>query len=766
MRLFAKTIPAENLENLPAEKLEASAKARFLPRLIGAALFAFGFALLMVMIFPSPPPLLYEAWHEAWGGAARPFGILKDLIAFSENLFRLFGYAAFLFPAAALFWGGFLLRGRAPRLAGFRLLCLIPALLSLSACLALFAVSPESQNLLGGEAGLQLSKRVIASSPLPPSERAERFVMLALGAFFLFLGLPGSLALTRLFRRGGGGGRCGGGRGGGRAGFVETPPPPPLLPRLARPSRPSPLSRRDLPTLLTRLRAYAPSQRGTGGAGGGAGAAARIRLALRAVSSRDKNDGEDCLPIVNLLRAPDPLEAPARKKTTARKDALRLKAILRDFGVEGEMRGFRPGPVVTLYEFVPARGVKASRILALSDDIARSMGSRSARVSVMAEETALGIEIPNVSRDTVYLRPLLEEPLFQEARLRLPLALGRRIGGEAFIADLARMPHLLIAGTTGSGKSVSINAMILSLLSRLSPQSCRMIMVDPKMLELSAYQGIPHLLTPVVTDPKKALAALQWTVREMERRYRLMAATGARGIDAYRARRRAEPLPYIVLIIDEMADLMLVAGKQIETALQRLAQMARAAGIHLITATQRPSVDVITGTIKANFPTRISFQLASRIDSRTILGGDGAEQLLGQGDMLFMEGGGRVSRLHAPFVGDDEVEAVAENLKSSAAAPAYLDEITAEESEETLADPMGGGGGDSLYREAVGIVRQSGRASTSFLQRRLQIGYNRAARLLDRMEEEGIVSPPNHMGARKPIGEPLGGGGGGGGGEG
>ena len=470
---------------------------------------------------------------------------------------------------------------------------------------------------------------------------------------------------------------------------------------------------------------------------------------------------------------PERLEAMAR----------RLEGVLEDFGVKGDIINVRPGPVVTLYELEPAPGIKSSRVISLADDIARSMSAISARVAVVPGRNAIGIELPNESRETVYLREMLSSADFEKIKGKLPICLGKTIGGEPTIADLARMPHLLIAGTTGSGKSVGINTMILSILYRMAPSDCRMIMIDPKMLELSIYDGIPHLLTPVVTDPQKAVVALKWAVREMEDRYRKMSKIGVRNIDGFNQRVseankkgevitrtvqtgfdretgeaifeseqfNLEPLPFIVIVVDEMADLMMVAGKDIEGAIQRLAQMARAAGIHLIMATQRPSVDVITGTIKANFPTRISFQVTSKIDSRTILGEQGAEQLLGNGDMLYMAGGGRIRRLHGPFVSDNEVEAVVAHLKSQGA-PDYLDSITADEDDEDAEMPAGdeyAGSGDELYDKAVNIVLSDKKASTSYIQRRLAIGYNKAASLIERMEKEGVISPANHSGKRE-----------------
>jgi S-DNA-T family DNA segregation ATPase FtsK/SpoIIIE len=469
-----------------------------------------------------------------------------------------------------------------------------------------------------------------------------------------------------------------------------------------------------------------------------------------------------------------------------RQNARVLEGVLAEFGVRGQIDQIRPGPVVTLYELVPAPGVKSARVVALCDDIARSMSVAACRVSVVSGRNAIGIELPNPKRETVYLRDLLASTEYEKNGPILPLALGETIGGEPYIVDLSKMPHLLIAGTTGSGKSVGVNAMILSILYRLPPSQCRFIMVDPKMLELSAYDGIPHLLAPVVTDPKKAIVALKWTVREMEDRYRRMSKISVRNIGGYNERAREaiakgehfvrtvqtgfdeqgrpvyeeerlnpEPMPYLVVVIDEVADLMMVAGKDIEGAVQRLAQMARAAGIHLIMATQRPSVDVITGTIKANFPTRISFQVTSKIDARTILGEQGAEQLLGQGDMLYMAGGGRITRLHGPFVSDGEVEAVAKALREQGQ-PQYLEEVTAiAEDDEDGGDPLGGeGGGNDLYDQAVAVVTRDRKASTSYIQRRLQIGYNRAASLMERMEREGVVGAANHAGKRDILAGP------------
>ena len=499
--------------------------------------------------------------------------------------------------------------------------------------------------------------------------------------------------------------------------------------------------------------------------------------------------GEYHLPALDLLAEPVSVKDTQRLSDDALEENARmLEAVLVDFGVKGRITAVRPGPVVTLYEFEPAAGVKSSRVISLSDDVARSMSAVAARIAAISGRNVIGIELPNHVRETVYLREQLASHEYEKARAPLTLALGKTIGGEPVMADLAKMPHLLVAGTTGSGKSVGLNTMILSLLYRMAPEQCRLIMIDPKMLELSVYDGIPHLLAPVVTDPRKAVVALKWAVREMEERYRKMSKLGVRGVEAFndrvrKAKEKGEVLkrtvqtgfdretgkpiyedeqleldhmPFIVVVVDEVADLMMISGKEIEGAVQRLAQMARAAGIHLIAATQRPSVDVITGTIKANFPTRISFQVTSKIDSRTILGEQGAEQLLGQGDMLYMAAGGRIRRVHGPFVSDHEVEDVVRFLKTQGT-PEYLDAVTEEPDEEDGDNPyaaMGAGNmetGDDLYDKALAIVARDKKASTSYIQRRLQIGYNRAASLIERMEQDGVISAPNHKGVREVL---------------
>ena len=426
-----------------------------------------------------------------------------------------------------------------------------------------------------------------------------------------------------------------------------------------------------------------------------------------------------------------------------------MEKILLDFGIDGKIKKINNGPVVSLYEFEPAPGVKVSKIINLSDDLARNTSSTSTRVSVIPGKNTVGIEIPNENREGVFLREIISNDQFQKKDIKLPLALGKSISGIPIIGDLTSMPHLLIAGTTGSGKSVCINTIIVSLLFRLSPSICKFILIDPKMLELSAYEGIPHLLTPVITDAKKATSALGWTVKEMNNRYKLMSKVGVRNIDGYNSK-HALKMPYIIVVVDEMSDLMLVAGKEIENYIQKLSQMARAAGIHIIMATQRPSVDVITGTIKANFPTRISFQVSSKIDSRTILGEQGAEQLLGKGDMLFMSSANRIIRIHGPYVSEQEIERIANTLRAQGE-PDYIEEITAQESKDVSALQTGADDEDELYNQAIEIIKTEGKASTSFLQRKLQIGYNRAARIIDMMEEKGIVSKANHVGKREVL---------------
>ncbi|MDB2706000.1 DNA translocase FtsK, partial [bacterium] len=492
-------------------------------------------------------------------------------------------------------------------------------------------------------------------------------------------------------------------------------------------------------------------------------------------------------PALDLLESPKTVIRQQLSDEALEENARMLENVLDDYGVKGEIISVRPGPVVTMYELEPAPGLKASRVIGLADDIARSMSALAARVSTVPGRTVIGIELPNDHRETVLLREILSARDYGDGKHGLPLALGKNIGGIPEVADLAKMPHLLIAGTTGSGKSVAINTMLLSLLYKLSPDECRMIMIDPKMLELSVYDGIPHLLSPVVTDPRKAVVALKWVVGEMEERYRKMSKMGVRNISGYNSRVadalaknedfertvqtgfddntgeaifetetfKPEKLPFIVVVVDEMADLMMVAGKEIEACIQRLAQMARASGIHLIMATQRPSVDVITGTIKANFPTRISFQVTSKIDSRTILGEMGAEQLLGMGDMLYMAGGGKITRIHAPFVSDEEVELIVNHLKKFGP-PEYVSGVVKgpDDDKASSLDSILGLGGNTdkesaLYDQAVAIVAHDRKCSTSYIQRKLSIGYNKAAKIVEEMEDNGIVSAANHIGKRE-----------------
>jgi S-DNA-T family DNA segregation ATPase FtsK/SpoIIIE len=530
---------------------------------------------------------------------------------------------------------------------------------------------------------------------------------------------------------------------------------------------------------------FAPSQAGESPKAPRAGAATAVLGGLMSFRGKSKDYRR---PSLNILKRPPP-QKPGAEHTqpVLRGSARLLEDVLGDFGVKGEIKGIHPGPVVTLFELEPQRGTKASRIIALADDIARSMSAVSARVAPIPGRNVIGIELPNVRRETVFLRELLESEAWRSSEAQLPIALGKGIGGEPIIAALARMPHLLVAGTTGSGKSVGVNGLILSLLFRHSPEDCRFLMIDPKMLELSVYNGIPHLLAPVVTDPHRAAAALGWAVSEMEERYKRMAEAGVRNIEMFNVRaknakkrgamvgrtvqtgfdpktgeavyvqdqREPQPMPHLVIVVDEFADLMAVAGKEIEGVVQRLAQMARAAGIHLVMATQRPSVDVVTGTIKANFPARIAFRVASKVDSRTIINEQGAEQLLGAGDMLFSPGSGQLLRVHAPFVSDEEVESVAAALREQGE-PNYIDAL---QRHIEITDQVDGGGvthtpvdsADDLFDRAVAIVHRDGKASTSYLQRRLSIGYNRAADLIERMEAEGIVSPADHSGRRRVL---------------
>ena len=756
----------------------------------GLALFALALAILAACLtFDAGDP----SFNRAVDGPAR--NLLGAPGAYgAEMLLHGLGLAALVLPLVLAGWGWRLMRRHALARWWLRL-ALLPVLLLLTGTALAAVPTPPTWPVgdsLGGFTGALLLGRGALLSALDPGTLAWVAAALALGCFFYVLGFTraewraagravawtlngAGRGLSDLARRPAQAARSLGGATGERSADQHREPRPraPLAPRAAEDDEIESFTRgpgrnkRSKPGLVAarKLRA-AQGRRGRH--------AAQRRL--------DFGPGGDyeLPPLALLAEAPANAADPALGRDSLEKNARLLETVLDDFGVRGEIVKVHPGPVVTRYELEPAPGTKTSRVVGLADDIARSMSAVSVRVAVVPGSSAIGIELPNARRETVYLRELLASRAYERAGGKLPLILGKDISGAPMIVDLWRMPHLLIAGTTGSGKSVGVNSMILSLLYRLGPDKCKLILIDPKMLELSVYEGIPHLLAPVVTDPKKAVVALKWTVREMEERYRAMSRMGVRNIEGYNSRvedalrsgevltRRVqtgfdpdtgqpiheeqpfdlELLPYMVVVVDEMADLMMVAGKEIEMAVQRLAQMARAAGIHLIMATQRPSVDVITGTIKANFPTRISFHVTSKIDSRTILGEQGAEQLLGQGDMLYMAHGGRIVRVHGPLVTDQEVEDVVAFLKKQGQ-PAYIEAVTEEEEIAPDAAPGGGGGGDELYDRAVAVVHQHRKASTSFIQRHLQIGYNRAARIIERMETEGVVGQPNHVGKRE-----------------
>ena len=728
----------------------------------------------------------------------------------ADILWQFFGYGGFLLAVVLAAWGWRILSSRSLDMLAARALLALAAMLTAATALAMLAVSFAPTALPGGAFGKLLGSGL--HHVLPALWGKAIIFVLALGAALVSLYMAcaltpaewGSVAQTlhraglwlvdRAYRAADGVTRL---WNSDRSGVADAKEPAPVEEDEEPATAEQPVAADDddenveqprVPVKASSKPAKPAAAKKEPLIKRPAASARQSRLALRAES-------DQALPPLDLLQWPDSAKQGTHQisEEALEKNAKLLESVLADFGVNGAITKVSPGPVVTLYELEPAPGTRASRVISLADDIARNMSAASVRVAVVPGRNVIGIELPNARRETVYLRELLASETYNDTKAALPLVLGKDIAGQPIIADMARMPHLLIAGTTGSGKSVGINTMILSLLYRLPPQKCRFIMIDPKMLELSIYDGIPHLLAPVVTEPKKAIMSLRWTVREMEERYRAMSKLGVRNIDGYNMRLREaakngeslmrtvqtgferetgkpiyeeQPLdltelPYIVVIVDEMADLMLVAGKEIEGAVQRLAQMARAAGIHILMATQRPSVDVITGTIKANFPTRISFQVTSKIDSRTILGEQGAEQLLGQGDMLYMAGGGRVTRVHGPFVRDDEVESIVKFLKAQGA-PDYLDEVTEDTGDaaggfggDSGGDEGGGRGeasGDSLYDKAVDVVLRERKVSTSFVQRQLQIGYNKAANLVERMERDGVISGANGMGKREIFG--------------
>ena len=771
--------------------IDAEAKSRILSpaligflrrrmmELVGVCLMFIGLALTAMLFSPGRYDPSFSAFSS--GGFENWFGAFGSAIA--GGLRVSLGTASFFLTLLPLGWGYRMVR-KQPMGHHVVRLCLSPVALLLLAA-GFYGLSGADGSAAGGAAGVILTGLTLPH--LPPLQSVFGLTNAHyLGVGYLLAGLLMWTWCATLSRRQWGllaapvatvarlvGRRIAARREQADAAEDSAPPLTLTEPEATKPSKKSTTRKasrkRKEPTLIA-----GPAAESTASPGRGTG---QGRLDL-------DSDGQFRLPPGKLLAAPGKA-ASGPSKQALDETAAQLEHVLGDFSVKGEITESRYGPVVTRHDLVPAPGTKSQRVISLADDIARSMSAVSVRVAVVPGQNVIGIELPNVDRQMVVLREIFDHAAWQNDGGDLPMALGKDIAGGPVIVDLAKMPHLLVAGTTGSGKSVGINAMILSLLYRHTPETCRMILVDPKMLELSVYDGIPHLLSPVVTEPSKAVTALKWAVREMESRYRNMAKLGVRNIAGYNQRvaearadgevltRRVQtgfdaetgkpvfeeeildlaPLPFIVVVIDEVADLMLVAGKEIEAAVQRLAQMARAAGIHVIMATQRPSVDVITGTIKANFPTRISFQVTSRIDSRTILGEQGAEQLLGRGDMLFMEGGGRVMRVHGPFVSDNEVEAVANFLRKQGE-PDYNDKVVAEEEE---AEPPAGGTGDllgegsSLYDQAVQLVVREQKASTSFVQRHLKIGYNRAATIIEEMESNGIISAANHVGKREVL---------------
>jgi len=761
-----------------------------------------GSLIIMFALFSAMAVLSYDPEDPSWNTARSLTGNIHNWLGSigsysSDVIWQLFGFGGFLLPIVLAAWGWRIASDRGLDLVIWRGLAACAAMLTFAVGFAALYINPSTGGLIyGGAFGKILSTQLLIYLPTGWGSYLVVAAMLLVTAALLYMACALTLAewqvvigfIHKIMRwslqklhhlikaaiyvlRNE--------RSGLGVDSIESEED-----TLAEEGEESPWQREDtnppLPTRVTKTPRSKPVVQRP------AASARQARLPLRP-------EGSHNLPPLELLQWPDQarLARTEISEEALEKNAKMLESVLADFGVNGTITKVSPGPVVTLYELEPSPGTRAARVISLADDIARNMSAASVRVAVVPGRNVIGIELPNARREIVYLRELLSSEAYTDNGGTLPLVLGKDIAGHAIIADLARMPHLLIAGTTGSGKSVAINTMILSLLYRLPPQKCRFIMIDPKMLELSVYEGIPHLLAPVVTEPKKAIMALRWTVREMEERYRAMSKLGVRNIEGYNMRLREaakrgeslmrtiqtgfdresgkpiyedQPLdltelPYIVVIVDEMADLMIVAGKEIEGAVQRLAQMARAAGIHILMATQRPSVDVITGTIKANFPTRISFQVTSKIDSRTILGEQGAEQLLGQGDMLFMAGGGRITRVHGPFVRDDEVEHIVKFLKAQGE-PEYLDEVTEDDGDTSFGGDSGGtggygGSGDELYDKAVDIVLRERKASTSFLQRYLQLGYNRAATLIERMEREGLISSATATGKREVYGRKM-----------
>ena len=772
-----------------ARKAPLAPEGFSLRRLAGQAV---GLALLVAAILLALALATHDRADPSWNhaadrDAANALGLGGARL--SDALLQGLGLGAWLLPLVLLDWAVRLLLGRGLARLWLKLALLVPMLGAAALALAIFPAPPGWPLAagLGGALGGIGERALDAANLAPPLAAMAAAALVALLLLYVLGFSPAAWAPALALRA-------------------------PQL-RLARPGLVARLRARiaawrsaaaaiDDSVALRREPQLGPAQAAAEddaaeAAAPGPRRTATVDLPPRARRRADparqasldlRGAGEHLLPPLDLLRDVPAAKAAAVNEESLQQNARLLESVLEDYGVRGQIVKVRPGPVVALYELEPAPGIKASRVIGLADDVARSMSAISARIAVVPGRNVIGIELPNQRTEMVYLRELLASEAYERASAKLALVLGKDISGAPVIADLARMPHLLIAGTTGSGKSVGINTMILSILYRLPPEQCKFIMIDPKMLELSVYDGIPHLLAPVVTEPRKAVVALKWTVREMENRYRAMSKLGVRNIEGYNQRlaeaaakgevlmRRVQtgfdddghpvfeeqpldtaPLPLIIVVVDEMADLMLVAGKDIEAAIQRLAQMARAAGIHIVMATQRPSVDVITGTIKANFPTRISFQVTSKIDSRTILGEAGAEQLLGRGDMLYMAGGGRITRVHGPFVSDEEVEAVVRFSKENGGAPTYLEEVTEDDEDgpALFGEDEAAGSGDALYDQAVALICRERKASTSFVQRHLQIGYNRAARIIERMEAEGVVSPANHVGKREVLARKL-----------